>query len=78
MDKLKGWLLAYLVDGKRVTIAMIALLNLLTPKLAAAGVPVPEDATTQAIASYLAIAVLAVWSKLTAVKATVAAPPPTP
>ena len=76
MDMIKGWLLTYLLDGKRLTAAVLAVLNLMAPKMAEAGVPLPEP-TKLAFASFLAIAILSVWSKLTA-KATVAPAPPMP
>jgi hypothetical protein len=69
MDTITKWVLTYIMDGKRLTAALIAVLNLATPKLVEWGIPLPEGATTTA-ASFLAIAILTLWSKLSAKKAT--------
>ena len=64
--------LAYIRDGKRLTAAFIALYQLLAPKLtpllANVGIDLPAGAGEQA-ASWAAVALLNLWSKLEASRA---------
>jgi len=74
-ETILGWVLTYIKDGKRITGILIALLNLLTPKLREWGLPALPEGSETTIASFLAIAVLNAWSKVDASKAAPALPP---
>lgn len=83
MDKIIGWLLYQWADKKRVTIAVVAALNVILtrfgPQLEAAGVPLPGADLIEGASGWIAVLVLAVLSKLAAKKAEpAAAVPPKP
>lgn len=67
-DGILKWLIHQVVDKKRITIAVLAGINLVAPALKQIGVEVPDTLATE-LSSWIAISVLAVWSKLNARKA---------
>jgi hypothetical protein len=82
MDKIIGWLLFQWADKKRITIAVVAALNLLLekfgPKLAEAGIPMPGADLIEGASGWIAVMFLAVLSKMSAKKESAPAPAPTP
>lgn len=67
-DKIVQWVVHQVVDKKRITVALIAAVNLVQPTMRQLGVEIPESLVTE-FSSWAAVAVLAVWSKMNARKA---------
>jgi len=65
LDAIKNWVVHQIVDKKRITAAVIAGVNLLAPALAKFGVEIPDSLAIE-LSSFLAILILAVWSKMNA------------
>jgi hypothetical protein len=67
-DSIVKWIVEQVVDKKRITVAVLAGINLVQPTLREIGVEVPESLATE-LGSWVAILVLALWSKMNARKA---------
>lgn len=68
IDSILKWVIHQVVDKKRIAVAVIALINLVQPTLRELGVEIPESLATE-LSSWVAVATLAVWSKMNARKA---------
>ena len=68
LDQIKQWIVFQIVDKKRITIALIAGIQLAKPALAKIGVEIPDTLAEQ-VAAWGAVVVLAIWSKMNARKA---------
>jgi len=67
-DSILNWIVHQVVDKKRVTIAVLAGINLAKPALEQLGVEIPDSLAAE-FSSWAAIVILAIWSKMNARKA---------
>jgi hypothetical protein len=67
-DSIIKWVVEQVVDKKRITVAVLAGVNLVQPTLRELGVEIPENLVAE-FSSWAAVLVLALWSKMNARKA---------